>query len=173
MAVIIDTNCLADVFSKSASNHFEFQPVLKWVLEGKGFIVYGGTKYKNELKKASKYLTIFRELKSVGKVFEGNLKTIDEIQKEIEAKENDSDFDDPHLPAIVIDTKCRIICSNDTRSIKYVTNSKFYPKHFRTPVYYTSSKNKDILCDEYVDDSLKPLSKITKDQREALKRLIK
>ena len=29
------------------------------------------------------------------------------------------DFDDPHLPAIAQVTKCRLICSDDKRSIKY------------------------------------------------------
>lgn len=173
MAVIIDANCIANVFSRNNERHKEFEPVFEWIVKGKGIMVIGGSKYHGELKKLYKYNTIIRYLKEVGKVHIGDREKIDKYQLEIEEVRDDEDFDDPHLPAIIIETKCRIICSEDTRSIPYVTNSKFYPKGIKIPVYYTSSRNKNILSDKYVDESLKPLCRINKKYAERLSKMIK
>ncbi|MCX2680930.1 hypothetical protein OOZ15_13335 [Galbibacter sp. EGI 63066] len=173
MAIIIDTNSIANVFSPSSHKHTEFKPVLEWILTGKGIMIYGGTKYKKELSKTPKYLPIIRLLKDVGKVIEGCNENIDKLQKEIENKNDDTDFDDPHLPAIVVDTKCRIICSEDTRSINHVTNRKYYPNNFKLPVFYTSKVNSNLLQDKYVDKSLKPLCKLNKLHSERIKRILK
>jgi hypothetical protein len=173
MAVIIDANCIANVFSKSSVKHPEFKPVFEWIVLGKGIMIVGGTKYQSELIKLKKYFTIIRYLKEVGKVHNGDNQNIDDYQLTVEGLRTTMDFDDPHLPAMIVDTKCRIICSEDTRSIPYVTDSKYYPKGIKTPVYYTSSRNKNLLCDNYVDNSLKPLCRINKKSAERLIKLIK
>ena len=164
MAIIIDTNCFSNVFSRSSIKHKEFEPVLNWIINGKGIMIYGGTKYKEELRKAPKYLRLINLLKELGKVYIGADEEIDEYQSIIEKLRDNSDFDDPHLPAIVIVTKCRIICTEDIRSIPYVTDRKYYPKNYDLPVYYTTSKNKNLLSDKYVDKTLKPLCKLNKKQ---------
>jgi hypothetical protein len=173
MAIIIDTNCFANVFSPKSNKHPEFKPVLEWILVGKGIMVYGGSTYKAELKRTPKYLPIIRLLRDVGKVLEGCQQTIDNIQAEVEDINDDADFDDPHLPAITIATKCKLICSEDTRSIKHVTDRKYYPKGFSAPSYYTSSKNRSLLTDNYVDKSLKPLCKMNKLDSERIKKILK
>ncbi|AEV31403.1 hypothetical protein Oweho_0383 [Owenweeksia hongkongensis DSM 17368] len=173
MAIIIDTNCIANVFSKKSDNHENFEPVLNWILHGKGLMIYGGTKYKQELSKTSKYLPIIRLLKEVGKAVEGCKEDIDKYQKKIEDLRDNKDFDDPHLPAIAIVTRCKLVCSEDTRSIAYVQNGKYYPKGFSTPVYYTSIKNKNLLTDKYIDNSLKPLCKLNKSMSETVSKLLK
>jgi len=162
MPIIVDTNCLANVFSRNTAKHSEFKPVLNWIIFGKGMLVYGGSKYKAELRIANKYLRIFRLLREVGKAINGNDKNIDQIQDKIESTKDSEKFNDVHLVAISIDTKCRLICSEDIRSIKYVTDRKYFPKGCLQPVFYTSSSNADLLCDKYVDSSLKPLCKIKK-----------
>lgn len=162
MPIIIDTNCFSNVFSRNSAKHNEFKPVLEWLISGNGMIVYGGQKYKGELKKASKFLKIFRLFKESGKVLIGNDFDIDILQQEIDKKNNVPEFNDTHLLAISISTKCQIICSEDTTSIKFVTDKKYSPKGFRVPVYYTSFQNKNLLCDKYVHKSLKPLSKMPK-----------
>ncbi|RZS90621.1 hypothetical protein [Aquimarina brevivitae] len=173
MAIIIDANCVANVFSKKSAKHRDFKPVLNWILLGKGLMIYGGSQYKKELTKTSKYLPIIRLLKDVGKAIEGDTIDIDEYQVVVEDLKDDIDFDDTHLPAIVVVTKCRIICSEDCRSIPFVQDSKYYPKGFKTPVYYTSIKNKKLLTDKYVDDSLKPLCKLNKFNSERIAKLLK
>lgn len=173
MAIIIDANCIANVFSKKSAKHTEFKPVLDWILLGKGLMIYGGTHYKKELKKTAKYLPIIRLLKEVGKAIEGCNANIDEYQQKVEELRDDLDFDDPHLPAIVVVTKCKIICSEDIRSIPHVQNSKYYPNGFTTPVYYTSIKNINLLTDNYVDRSLKPLCKLNRLNSERILNLLK
>jgi predicted nucleic acid-binding protein len=172
MPIIIDTNCFANVFTKTSVEHAEFEPVLEWIIYGKGMVVYGGTKYKEELKKSGKYLTIFRYLREVGKVILGSDENIDAYDESIKTKNIPKEFNDTHLTAIVIETKCRIICSKDTSSVKYVTDKQYFPKHCIPPVYYTSKRNSALLCDKYVDKSLKPLCKINKKQVKRINRIL-
>lgn len=160
MPIIIDTNCVPTLFNRRSENFKELEPVLNWILKGKGVMIIGGTKYKEEISKLRNYLGIIRLLKEGGKLQEGDLNEIDNYQRKVERLNSDPDFDDPHLVAIVFVTKCKIICSADGRSVKHVTDAKYYPTNFRKPVYYMSSRNKDLLCDTYVDDSFKPLAKI-------------
>lgn len=162
MPIIIDTNCFANVFSRSSAKHKDFEPVLKWIIEGRGILIYGGSKYKEELRKASRYLTLFRLLKEVGKAVNKFDNEIDRLQKSIEAKKVEQEFNDVHLLAISVVSRCMLICSEDTKSIKYVTSRKYLPKGSLKPVYYTSIKNVILLNDKYVDDSLKPLCKVNK-----------
>jgi len=163
MAIIIDTNCFANVFSKSSDKHLEFKPVLDWVLYGKGFLIYGGTKYKKELQKSYKYLKIIRLLREVGKVHLGNDDNIDRLEKEIEKDNSSKLFNDIHLLAVCIDTKCILVCSEDITSIPFITDPKYFEKGVKKPTFYTSKRNKNILCDKYISDCHKPLSKINKD----------
>ena len=173
MAIIIDTNCLANVFSRNSKKHDDFAPVLEWVINGKGVLVFGGTKYMNELRKTTKYMKIIKLLNDCKKVYIGNKTNIDKIQAEIEKRNRCSDFDDPHLPAIVIDTKCKLICSEDTQSVPHVKDEKWYPKHIAVPCFYTGLRNTDLLCDQYIDKCYKPLCKIKKEKKKLLITLCK
>lgn len=165
MALILDTNCFANVFSPKSEKHNEFKPVYDWIVSGKGILVYGGSKYKEELKKAVKFLKLFNLLKDSGKTYEGNCNNIDRLMAEVSGKISDKLFDDPHLPAIVLETKCVIICSEDHISIPFVTNPILYPKGFNIPKYYTGLKCTKLLTDKYVDDCFKPLCKMKKERQ--------
>lgn len=154
MAIIIDTNCLSKVFCSTNKAHKDFEPVFRWIIEGNGFVVYGGSKYFAELKKIGKFIKLFTYLSTLGKAVRFCNKQIDELQQKYEAMISDSDFDDPHLPAIVCVSKCRIICSCDKRSIPFVANKDLYPKRFRIPKYYTGLKDKGLLIDSNIDRRL-------------------
>lgn len=95
-------------------------------------------------------------------------------QKEIENKNliTSKDFDDPYIAAFDSITKCRLICSADKRSFKFVKNKILQPKDFKTPVFYTSSKNIDLLSDKYVDQEHKPLSKISKKNKGSINKTL-
>ncbi len=162
MPVIIDTNCFACVFSSKNKHHLEFKPILEWIIKGNGIMIIGGTKYEKELIKDFTYQKIIRLLREIGKVKQGNTLQIDNQEKEIKKKLIQKGFNDQHLVAMVIVTKCRIICSNDKESIQFVTLKNLYPKGALHPVYYSSSKNKSLLCDKYIDDSYKPAKKTIK-----------
>lgn len=169
MCIIIDTNSFASVFDPNSSNHEEFKPVFEWILKGKGKMIYGGTKYNTELSKARKYLKIFSLFNSKAKkVIVINKETVDKEEQRISELIPDKDFDDPHLAAIVSVSRCQLICSNDTRSIKYVTNSSIYPNGVVVPKYYTGKRNVDLLSDLYIDERYKPLIKCNKEQRNSI-----
>jgi len=155
MAIIIDANCIPCVFSPSNSFHAEFKPVYDWIMEGEGVIVIGGKKYKNELGKISSYLRIFNELKKIGKVVNGNDLSIDEYERAVISNHSQRLFNDEHLVAMVVETKCMLICSNDLSSIKYVQDKTFYPTGFPfCPAYYTGKRNKNLLNRRYVHHTL-------------------
>ena len=169
MCIIIDINCLASVFERTSAKHSEFEPVLNWILSGKGKIILGGTKYIEELKKTPKYLKIIRLLGSSSKkVIVIDKNKVDEEQAKIELLIIDKDFDDPHLPAIVIVAKCMLICSDDSRSTKFVTKSEIYPNGVTVPKYYMGLRNINLLCDKYIDGKYKPLIKCNKAEKDLM-----
>lgn len=173
MAIIVDTNCFARVFNRECKEHEEFAPVLNWIVNGNGFLVYGGSKYLEELKKSCVYMKIFRLLRDLNKAFEFDRQLIDKLTLEYQKKYGNKDFDDPHLPAIVIVSKCRLICSDDKRSIPYVTASYMYPKRFSKPSYYIGSKDSYLLVDRNIDKRLaKRKNKLSKKEKEIIIRFI-
>lgn len=174
MCVIVDANTLSCVFRDDALKKHQFEPVLKWVLEGKGKFIIGGTKYLIELRKvrvASSFLSTLR-MWTKDKVVVLDRGKVDSYQSLVEEKVNDPDFDDPHLPAMVIVSHCMVICSLDARSIDFVTRPSLYPQGVKVPRYYTGTHNVDLLCDKYIDKRYKPLSKLSKTQSEKLTSLI-
>lgn len=173
MPIIIDINCLSSVFSQSSDDHKDFKPVLEWILFGKGKMVYGGTTYLKELSKAKKYLKIIQLLRDSNRVILGNHENVDKIEKEVIVIEKDDDFDDPHLLAIVVDTKCRLICSKDMRAVKFLKDPKFYPKGVKIPSFYSGKVNESLLSDKYVNEVFKPLGKINKKRSEIILGAIK
>ena len=169
MCVIVDTNTFSPVFNVKDQKHPEFKPVMDWILHGKGILVVGGTKYMAELKKSSHYLRLILMIKKfTNKVLHVDDKEVDAQQKTIEKSIQNRDFDDPHLPALVIVSRCQLICSCDDRSVKFVTNSTLYPKGIITPRYYMGIRNKDLLCDKYIDSRYKPLTKTSKKEAKSL-----
>jgi predicted nucleic acid-binding protein len=168
MCIVIDACCFSPVFSKKDDEHKEFRPVLDWIIKGKGKMVYGGSKYKKELKKAPKYLRVIMELKKAGKIAPINDSKkfdwiVDKNQKELENKVQHKDFDDAHIVAIIISSKCRLICTNDKRAIPFFKESSFYPKGVKKPKLYTGSKNSDLLNDKLIAEVCMPAKKGTRD----------
>jgi len=150
MCLVIDTCCLAQVFCPANVCHSEFKPILNWITNGKGRIIYGGTKYKKELKKARQIFKLLLELRKVRKVIELDTCEVDLKEKEIKNKESNPKFNDPHLVAIVIVSGCRVICTLDKNSEEFIKNKKFYPKRFARPKIYSKLKNKNLICSKNV-----------------------
>lgn len=150
MCIIIDTCSFSSVFDSQAVDHCEFKPLLKWLTQGRGKIVYGGSKYKSELRKAHKYFRFFAEFKRAGKLVEVNCDDVDCHEKNVISCVADTSCDDPHLIAIVIVSGCCLICSADKRSYKFVKQTNLYPKGVSKPKLYTKSKNANLLTDKYI-----------------------
>ena len=155
MCMVIDANSISHVFSHSDSMHVLYRPVLQWFLFGKAKICVGGTKYKKEVfNGACSYLSFFKELGNLGKIHYIEDSKVDELQRKIEKAENNADFDDPHVIALLIASHAKVLCSEDCRSFRFVAKIKQYEKNAEKPLIFTSGNNHDphneILCDKNI-----------------------
>ncbi|MFC2130012.1 hypothetical protein ACFLSQ_01110 [Bacteroidota bacterium] len=153
MCIVIDADTLSCVFNPENQNHKDFELILKWLLNTrvKSKIVYGGSKYLKELKEPyymRKWIEIFEKM---GKVIVADKENVDFYQKQIEEIIDDPDFDDPHILAIFIETKCKLLCSKDKRMYKFIKDRNL-PKEIRPERIriYTGKRNSDLLCNENI-----------------------
>lgn len=150
MCIVIDINTLASVFSSSSSDHADFQPVLDWILKGKGTVVYGGTHYKQELNRAGKYRGVILQLKTARKVAEIEQSAVDARERQLEEKIRESDCDDRHIIAILCVSGCQLVCSNDKRSYRFIKDKSNYAKKRRVPSIYCKREYKRLLSDRNI-----------------------
>ena len=165
MCIIIDTNCLNEVFDTSNKHHNEFKPVFNWVYLGKGKIVYGGSKYLSEI---GKYLTLFLNLNKAGKAIYVDNNKVDDEEVVVSTIIQDPDFDDQHLVALLRVSGCKLICSRDKRAYPFFRHQRFFSPANTKPKIYSSSKNKGLLKDKNIAEICKPANKTTKQQRDMI-----
>lgn len=159
MCIILDACIISSVFNKNSTNHNEYKPVLTWIIDGKGKIVYGGSKYLEEFRKLPRYRRIFTELKRSGKAVVLNKQDVDGLEKELILKISDPEFNDHHIISMIIISKCMLLCSSDHKAFKQIKNNKIYPNKVRPPRIYTGNRNSDLLCDRNIADICKPCQK--------------
>ena len=150
MCIVIDTNVFSSVFHDTSPDHQEYKPVKDWITTGRGFLVYGGSKYKKELKNARKYLAIFGELQKQGKVKQVDHSLVDQHQRKVERIICDKNCDDTHLIAIFRVSSCCLLCSNDKRGDRFIKNRSLYLQHQKPPSIYRSKKHRRLLCDRHI-----------------------
>lgn len=145
MCLVVDANVFSSVFRPSSCNHAEFAPVLSWITAGPGFLVYGGTTYNNELKKAKFYLGVFLELKKKGKAKEVNRALVDKHEKIVKGLASHTKCDDFHIIAIFRVSGCVLFCSNDARADCYIQDRKLYEKGQHPPSIYRNGTHRKLL----------------------------
>jgi hypothetical protein len=150
MCLIIDTCTIPSVFNGSSQNHDRFIPVLEWITNGNGCMIYGGTKYKRELSKLPKFFKIISELAKRRKAIELPSAPIDSYAAKLKKKVPDKDFDDEHLIALVAKSDCRVVCTDDSRAHRYLKRADLYPKKIKPPKIYKSARHSKLCCDENV-----------------------
>ncbi|MFD2597959.1 hypothetical protein ACFSQ3_03260 [Sphingobacterium corticis] len=165
MCLIVDANCLSAVFDIDAANHSDFAPVFEWIFNGKGKVVYGGTRYLGEL---NKYLKIYSELRKAGKAIYVDCDIVDAEETTISKKLKHGDFDDQHLVALLKLSGCKIICSLDRRAYPFFKNKLFFPRSSEKPKIYSSHINSDLLVEKNIADICKPCFDTTKAQKKKL-----
>lgn len=164
MCIVIDQNTLAHVFNKEDIRHKEFKPVYDWIIHKNGTMIFGGSQYIKELRTSRSYLDLVKLLKDIGKAKSINRKDVDDYQDQIKNKIANPKFNDPHLIAIVVKSKCRLICTGDLKAHKFIKNSLLYPKKFPRPkIYCGRDSNKALLCDQNIVSFCKPYITLTKD----------
>lgn len=157
--VLLDTNCFAHVFNRNDKKHDEFEDFLNWLCCGPGYLVYGGSKYINELKNAERYRKVFSILNSYNKAIVFNTVTVDNEQERIIHLVNDPDFDDPHLPAILIVAKCNVVCSVDSRCFPFLSRKDVYAGKVKCPKFYTGKRCSRLLSSHYVGKNPRVIGK--------------
>jgi len=152
MCLVIDTCCLAMVFDSKNKQHAKFAPVVQW-LNGKGRMIYGGTKYNAELRKAGKYLPYVTELSRQRKTIQIPNTKVDPIAANLKAKANDAAFDDEHILALVIASRCCVVCTNDDGAIAYLRNAAMFKEYAgaqRPHIFRGHKTHKKLCCDRNI-----------------------
>lgn len=163
MCIIIDKNRFGPVFNGETPGHDEFKPILDWITKGNGKIVYGGKTYKKELKQSTKYHKIFRYFLTKGRVVMIPDEEVDLIEEELIPIYKDTHgYNDHHIVAIVIASKCRLVCTRDEGLIDYLKECQHYPNRFKKPLIYKNFSNKNLLTHSYIADVCKPCHKMKK-----------
>jgi len=143
--IVLDINIIPSVLNKESSDNADFCYVLQWVLKYKNAcFVYGGTKYKRELKKMKKCYKILNELRKAGKVVEINDRLIDINANQLKKICTDVAFNDEHIVAIINISGCKLVCTKDASSMMYLKRKDFYSNR-KVPRIYSSAKNKNLL----------------------------
>lgn len=167
MCIIVDTNTIARVFDEDNQEHEDFKPVRDWIINKKGKLVYGGTKYLEELGAMGQYLKLFQLLGRVNKTVIIDKETVDEYQAEAEELIQHKDFDDPHLVAILQVSSCKLVCSIDKRAFPFLTHATFF-KGKKKPKIYSAARNKDLLCDANIAQCCRPSQDTTNKEKKIL-----
>lgn len=148
MEILIDINTLSPVFNPGDSKHNDFQPVFDWIDCGRCKMVYGGTKYKRELEKMPNYLRLINIYKDKGIAIPINDNAVDLKEIEILGIVPLGTFNDHHLVAIVIVSRCLLVCTMDNAAIPFMKDRRLYPRGCPRPKFYT---NRNILLLERIE----------------------
>ncbi len=153
MCLVIDANCFALVFNSNTKEHGKFVPVLNWITEGRGRMIYGGTKYNTELEQLNWMLGIVAELSRRRRTIQIPNETVDPIATALKAKFPEAHFDDEHIAALVIASRCCVVCTNDNPAISYLKRVDVfsdYPGVERPKIYRGHKNHRALCCDAHV-----------------------
>jgi len=153
MCLVIDANCFALVFEPCTKGHHKFVPVLNWITEGRGRMIYGGTKYNAELGRSTKILGIVKELSTQRRTVRLSNATVDPIAVALKVKFPEADFDDEHIVALVIASHCCVVCTNDDTAISYLKRLDVFSDHAdveRPKIYKGDKRHAKLCCDQNI-----------------------
>ena len=164
MCIIVDSCALPKVFRSSDKEHKKFQAVCDWIVHGEGTLVYGGSKFIDELTLDHRWFVRFlRLLQDQGKATCADKRKVDARQAKVQAMVTDPDFDDPHLIALVGVTGCKLVATSDKRAEKFLLDRSLYPKGINTPsIFKDSSKHTSLLTTQNVGKCCHPRKKLNK-----------
>jgi hypothetical protein len=153
--MLIDTNLITVLFNKNNERYPVYKPVLDWLITGRAKIVLGGGKYyrKEIRERLASYMPIFRELSRLNKTHWFPDAEVDKLTLKIKEQEDNPDFDDSHIIALLCISKAKILCSEDERAFPFVKDKKFYPERQELPKILSLKAHEsslDLLNDENI-----------------------
>jgi len=146
MCLVIDPSSIPSVFNPKSKRHSDFRPVLLWITNSSGRIIYGGRKYLTELARMTHYLGIFNEFARAGKTVKLDGKKVDKLAAELKARIPDARFNDEHIVAIVVVSRCKVVCSDDKEAYPYLRRTDLYPKGMKRPRIYRHQSHGRMCC---------------------------
>jgi len=150
MCLIVDTCCIPSVFDPSSQDHARFAPVLRWITKGTGRLVVGGEKYRRELRKMTHYMKILGELQRRGRIVDVDNAQVNSVAADLRKRFQDPAFNDEHLAALVVVSRCRIVCTDDHVAVQYLTTRALYPAGVIVPKIYRHQKHKRMCCSKNI-----------------------
>lgn len=145
MAIVIDVNVFSCVFDVHSKHHADFAPVKAWIERRDGFLIYGGSKFKEELMQSYRRVRLVRALRDAGCAIEISLSAVDTLESEIKKRTQGTKCNDPHIIALLAAAKCALLCSRDKESFPFVKDRTLYPKGTPRVRIYTSLRNASLL----------------------------
>lgn len=144
--IIIDTNIFSAVFNQQDQKHPMFKSIYELIYSTpklRSVLVYGGTTYLKEMGygRNGQYLRVILELNKKGRARNIETGLVDARELVIKKLCSDKDFDDPHIVALSVLSKCPMICTDDARSNAYLKQKEFYDKGCKVPIIYSSSSH--------------------------------
>jgi hypothetical protein len=86
----------------------------------------------------------------MGKLVHCPKETVDSEETLVKSIESSKKFNDPHLVALVRSSGCKLICTRDKNSHKYLTMIKLYRSSLERPKLYTQAGNSNLLRDSNI-----------------------
>ncbi len=145
MAIVIDVNVFPCVFDIDCEHHADFAPIKSWIERRDGFLVYGGTKFKNELLQSYRRSKLVRTLRDAGFAVEISTTVVDALEAEVKTKVQGTKCNDPHIIALLAAAKCALLCSHDKESFPFIKDRSLYPQGTPKVRIYTSQRNAGLL----------------------------
>ncbi|SDE55532.1 hypothetical protein SAMN05216464_107149 [Mucilaginibacter pineti] len=168
MCIVIDTNVLGPVFNKKDAYHLNFEPVLDWIFNGQGKIVYGGSKYLSEI---TKYGKLFGLLNSINKAVYIENGIVDDLTQKASEKIVHKDFDDQHLIGLLLASGCKLICTNDERAFPFIQHRLFF-KSSKEPKIYHTKRNSKLLNPKYIAECCGHCRPSSNDQKDYINSIL-
>ncbi len=165
MCIVVDINCLPAMFNERNAAHTEFKPVLNWIQKGRGKLVYGGSKYKQELGRLTRCLAVVITLGKQNRTVHVPDQEVDDEQSKIDKSFFHPQFNDSHLVAIIVVSRCRLLCSLDKNSYPFIKSDQFYTGKrppVKKPKIYSNQKHVGLLIDENIVSICKSCKKAIK-----------
>jgi hypothetical protein len=145
MTIVVDVNSFPSVFDPSNEHHADFLPVKDWIHRRDGFLIFGGTTFKNELIKSHHRSRLVRLLKDAGMAIEVRDEVVDRLEEVVKGLTQGSTCDDPHLIALLAAARCPLLCSQDKRSFPFIKDKSYFPKGSCKVRIYTGIRNASLL----------------------------
>lgn len=145
MAIVIDINTFAMVFDSANKNHADFAPVKTWVENREGFVLFGGTKYKDELFQSYRTMRLIRQLKDAGSAIEICSAIVDAIEVGVREAVEGTSCNDPHIIALLAAAHCSLLCSRDKESYPFIKCRNYFPKGAPKVRIYSGRRNIKLL----------------------------